>query len=40
MKQDWAVADMLLGYYTDAAVFQPGGFGVGGAGPAILASSN
>ena len=23
------VADMLLGYYNDAAVFQPGGFGVG-----------
>ncbi len=30
MKQDWAVADMLLGYYSEAAVFQPGGFGVGG----------
>jgi hypothetical protein len=24
------IADMLLGYYNDAAVFQPGGFGVGG----------
>jgi len=27
--QDNAIPDMLLGYYSDASVFQPAGFSVG-----------